>query len=305
MERVELTITGRKFPLLEIRKQLLAKHEKYMRLNTDTEIESMSFNDLQTLSSLYCHTVPPETNIGDLRHTTKRFQRSRSLVLWHDHGTVLHLGCILITVHVAYDPATFYTQQEYEVKSGCTSSIQSLVETPTVYLLAAGSSSVEDQIALLQDRLDCLIDLSTEIVSSNGVSIGDKLHFFIGDHPAQQFERGTQKGGTYRCGGCDVKDVLIGDLAHALQRPWRSLQDLQDIAIKGKFGKQPSNSKPFSKLCISELREELRARHVYDFGKKKEDIQARLDGIMCGVQRVPTLLLLDPKQSLSTLQSYK
>lgn len=35
--------------------------------------------------------------------------------------------------------------------------------------------------------------------------------------------------------------------------------------------------------------------------KKKEDIQARLDGIMCGVQRVPTLLLFDPTQSLSTL----
>ena len=133
VERVQLTITGRKFPLLEIRKQLLAKHEKYMRLNTDTEIESMTFNDLQTLSLLYHHDVPPETDMDDLRHATKRFQRSRSLVLWHDHGTVLHLGCILITVHVAYDPALFYTQEEYEVRTGCTSSIQSLVETPTVY----------------------------------------------------------------------------------------------------------------------------------------------------------------------------
>ena len=37
---------------------------------------------------------------------------------------------------------------------------------------------------------------------------------------------------------------------------------------------------------------------MYDFGKKKEVIQARLDGIMCGVQRVPTF---DPKPPLSTL----
>ena len=168
-------------------------------------------------------------------------------------GYAPDLGCLLITVHVAYDPATFYTQQEYEVKSGYTSSLQSIVETPTVYLLAAGSSSVEDQIALLQDRLHCLLELSEEITSSNGISICDKLHFFVGDHPAQQFERGTQQGGTYRCGGCDVKDALMGDLAHALQRPWRSLQELQNIAINGKVGKQPSNPKPFSNLRISEL----------------------------------------------------
>ena len=91
VERMEVIITGRKFPLLEIRKQLLAKHEKYMRLNTNTEIESMSFNDLRALSSLYRHSVPPETDISDLRHVTMHLQRSRSLVLWHDHGTVLHL----------------------------------------------------------------------------------------------------------------------------------------------------------------------------------------------------------------------
>lgn len=232
LERVELTIVGRKFPLLEIRKKLLAKHEKYMRLNTDTEIDSMSHSDLQSLSSLYHHSVSPESDIHDLRSTTKLFQRSRSLVLWHDHGTVLHLGCILLTVHVAYDPAVFLTQHEYETKHTHTTSIQSLVETPSIYMLAAGSSSTEDQVALLQDRLDCLFDLSTEISSSNGVIVCDKLHFFVGDHPAQQFERGTQQGGTYKCGGCEVKDVMMGDLAHSLQKPRRSLKDLQDLAIK-------------------------------------------------------------------------
>lgn len=163
-----------------------------MRLNTDTEIESMSLTN-------HVFVVPSWCATWNWHGRLARFQRSRSLVLWHDHGTILHLG-----VHVAYDPALF---EEYEVKTGCTSS---LVETPTVYLLAAGSSSVEDQIAILQDRLDCLLDLSTEISSSNGVSICDKLHFFVGDHPAQQFERGTQQGGTWWMWR------KMGDLAHAL-----------------------------------------------------------------------------------------
>ena len=74
----------------------------------------------------------------------------------------------------------------------------------------------------------------------------------------------------------------MGDLAHTLQKPWRSLQDLQDIATEGKYGKQQGNHKPFNRLHIADLREEFRARSVYDFG----NLQARLDDILCGVQRL-------------------
>ena len=59
LEKVELNIIGRKFPLHEIRKQLLARHETYMRLNTDDEIDSMSVDDMQSLS--YHHPVLPDT----------------------------------------------------------------------------------------------------------------------------------------------------------------------------------------------------------------------------------------------------
>ena len=56
--REEVTITGRKFPLIEIRQHLLDQHEKYMRLNTDAEIDNMSFADICTLCKLYHHQVP-------------------------------------------------------------------------------------------------------------------------------------------------------------------------------------------------------------------------------------------------------
>ena len=112
-----------------------------------------------------------------------------------------------MTVHVVYDPGVFYTHAECQRPN--TPSVQSVVEQPAIYLLAAGSSSVDDQVALLQDRIDCLLDLTTELNTSKGIKICDKLKFFIGDHPAQQLERGTQQGGTYKYGSCGVKDFMM------------------------------------------------------------------------------------------------
>ena len=73
---------------------------------------------------------------------------SPSIILWHDHGTILGLGSLLVTVHVAYDP-------EYEKIRGKSCSIQLLVERPKLYIMAAWLSSIEDQLAIIQDRIDC------------------------------------------------------------------------------------------------------------------------------------------------------
>ena len=45
----------------------------------------------------------------------------------------------------------------------------------------------------------------------------------------------------------------------------------------------------------------MHARGDYDTDKVKDDLQQKLDYTLCGVQRVPTMLLLDPTQSLSHL----
>ena len=44
----EVTIYGRKNPLIEIRKQMLTHHEKYMRILTDVKISQMSEEDIRT-----------------------------------------------------------------------------------------------------------------------------------------------------------------------------------------------------------------------------------------------------------------
>ena len=299
LEHVEVVVLGRKFPLLSLRKTFLSDHKPYMRLNTDEEINGMSCDTLKTITSHYSDKIDIPTN--ELRNNIKQVQRSRSFTLWHDHGTILGLGCLLVTAHIAYDPAVFYTQSEYEEIHGKSPSIQSLVERPKLYIMAAGSSSIEDQVSIIQDRIDCLQELSINLTASNGVVIHDKMMFFIGDHPAQQFERGTQVGGKFKCGGCGVKDTLFGDFAHTLQHPWRSIHDLQSIATAGKFGKSAGNPKPFDKLKVAQIKEELHARGEYDNNKKKEILQCQLDNILCGIQRVPTMLLLNPKQNLFQL----
>lgn len=104
-------------------------------------------------------------------------------------------------------------------------------------MVAPSSSSPSDQLSLIGDRLESLTELSQTVVSSCGVVIQDELRFFCGDKPAQQFERGTQIGGTFKCGSCGCKDVMMQDLAHALNCKWRSLSDLQQLVVSGTYGK--------------------------------------------------------------------
>ena len=89
-------------------------------------------------------------------------------------------------------------------------------------------------------------------------------------------------------------------MTHTLHRLRRNLQDLQHITTVGRAGKKPGNPKLFSNLLVAALREKLCARGQHDFGKKA-DMRKKLDDILCGVQRVSTLLLLDPQQPLGRL----
>ena len=114
-----------------------------------------------------------------------------------------------------YDTAVFKTKQELEGAS--LDSIQAYIEQPELHMLAVCSSAVEDQAALTGDRISCISDLSTPLYDSRGTEVTDKLVFFYGDKAAQQVERGTQQGGTYKCGscGCEWTTLHIACDAHA------------------------------------------------------------------------------------------
>ena len=71
----------------------------------------------------------------------RTFECTMCLVLWHDHGTILGLGCIIITVHIAYDQAVFFTQEEYEARYGKSPPIQSQVEQLVIHLILNGRTT--------------------------------------------------------------------------------------------------------------------------------------------------------------------
>ena len=303
VESKTVEVCGRKIPLSELRERMLKKHEQYMRLTTPTDIHSLTKEEIITFMKSVNQRVGPNATLEELQFQMKSIQHTRSLAIWHDHSTILQTGYILFAIWVIYDPAVFLTAAEYTAKSGRNvPNLQSFIEEPEIYMIAPSSSSPSDQLALIGDRLECLHDLEASTKASNGVEIWDKLRFFCGDKPAQQFERGTQIGGTYKCGGCGCKDALMPDLSHALRREWRSMATLQSVVTAGKFGDTQNRLKPLDGLKVNELREELQARGVKDTAKKlKPQLQEELSLILEGAQRVPTLLTLNPTQPLSTL----
>ena len=73
------------------------------------------------------------------------------------------------------------------------------------------------------------------------------------------------------------------------------------IATLGKWGKTPGELKPFDQLRVQQLREELHARGNFETDKCKDELEATLKSTLKGVQRVPTIILLNPTGKLSDL----
>ena len=169
--RETFEVSGRKIPMHEIRQRLLKKQEEFMHLKTDQELADMGDNDLLTI--LRASDYPVRQRGGDISHNEMltiiaNQQRQRSLVVWHDHATILNNGLIMITVHVVYDKAMFLTNEEYYHKTGRRANVQCEVEQPEIYMLVLGSSSVEDQAAILPDRVECLSGMTNPVSTTNG-----------------------------------------------------------------------------------------------------------------------------------------
>ena len=292
-------VQARKVPLKEIRQKLLRKQQKYMRLIPESTITAMTRPQLTERLNTECD----GKSVEELRDLLCQAQTSRCLCMWQDHATILKMGFVMVTVHIMYDPVVFYTDEEYlQLNPGVIDvNVQAEVEQPEIHLLALCSSSVEDQTALIGDRLSCLLELSELVKADTGIEFTDTLQFFTGDHPATQFEQGSKQGGTYKCGVCGCQEYLFDDQAHTLQHKWRSPQQLQTLAISGRFGRRPGALRPFD-LRVKELRLELEARGVVlDSKMLREDLQIKLNEILRGVARVPALLLTNPTQHLASL----
>ncbi len=227
VKKTENVVYGRKIPLMEIRKKLLAKHEDLMHLHSDEEIDKLNNEELQQLLVSKRITVPIDSTENQLKELIKRIERTRTIACWHDHSTILGKGYVLVTTKVVYDPAVFKAQQDMNT--------QAFIEEPEIHIIAMSSSSIEDQAALIEDRLDCIREMKLPLETKKNIKINDKLTFFMGDKPAVQFERGTQMGGYFPCGSCGSHASRFTDFAHCSNAEVRSLADLQALATGGKI----------------------------------------------------------------------
>lgn len=68
----------------------------------------------------------------------------------------------------------------------------------------------------------------------------------------------------------------------------------------GPAGKTAGSAKPFER-CNNQLQQELRSREEYNFGSTKRQLIQNLKATLRGAQRLPSLFLLNPTQSLSEM----
>ena len=295
---VQTIATGRKFPLLEIRKKFLQKHETLMRLHTNDDIHKMNRNEVCEILSK-CNSYNPanyaQATTEELKQKLMQVERTRTLWMWHDHSTVLSFGLVLVLVGVTYDPLTFYTDSEVPQNSQIgRMSLQEIVKQGDVHIFAHCSSTSSDQAGLIPERVACLESLSSPIVTSKGIPINDRLMFFKGDKQAAWFEAGISRGGNYCCVSCTCHKSNFVDITHVQSCKERLFLDTQAMAISGKYGKEPNRLNFYEGLNTDELRQELLARNICDIPTSKQDRLRLLKDTLCGVQRVPSLLLLDP-----------
>ena len=70
LEQKVVAVTGRKFPLTDLRKRLLASHEKYMRLSTDKQINTMPANKLNAMMTQMHEDSYTDEELGEATDAT-------------------------------------------------------------------------------------------------------------------------------------------------------------------------------------------------------------------------------------------
>ena len=239
-------------------------------------------------------------NLQGMQMLLRVCQHNRALWMWSDHSVLLGYGLVLIVVGAVYDPLVYLTDDELPKSHKATMTVQEMVEQGEVYIMAHCSSSSADQAGLIPERVACLDSLSDPIVVEEGLTVHDSLKIFKGDKQSAWFEAGIQRGGYYCCIACDTHVKDFTDFTTIVQsHKLRDLGDIQNMATCGVFGKVPNKVCSFESLSREELRQELVSRHIYDFPPNNKKLMTDiLKDHLCGVQRVPALLLLNPTADL-------
>ena len=147
------TVSGRKIPLLEIRKNMLEEHESLglMRVRSDEYYNSMTEDEVRS-RLVQLGEERMEDSPSQLKEILKGMERRRHLMVWGDNSTLLNHGHLLLTASAIYDEALYHTNDEMKAKGKDNIDMQSLVERPHVYILGRCGSSEVEQLAYINTR---------------------------------------------------------------------------------------------------------------------------------------------------------
>ena len=82
---VDVVVSGRKYPLLHMRHQILKDHDKYLCLFSDKEYNEMSKEKIKTeLKRINGYESAKNLTMVQQLDILKASQRTRNLMLWHD-----------------------------------------------------------------------------------------------------------------------------------------------------------------------------------------------------------------------------
>ena len=246
-------------------------------------------------------------NINDLKETLREYERTTHFIIWHDPSVIANHGHILFNVHVLYDPAVFYTSEEYKKLIGYDVNIRREIEATELYIIGRCKSN-DEQLAYIETRIECLEGLKTGLHLNTidekyeSIILNVNVRLFKGDGPDVALEASNQKRG----GGGGGITCLTDDISYSYQQSMRSLENMQSRVTEGKFGRKNSLNKqtcPFSKLSSIELTQELTSRNVNLEHTKstKKDLLPILKKELRGAKRVPILLLNNPLIDLNIL----
>ena len=272
-----------------------------MRDHSEAHYEAMTYEELEIrLKEIGEFKEQPdgETTREELVNSLKHWERTRHLMIWSDHSSVMNHGHILLTVNAIYDPAFYYTSKELEGKD-----VQEMVEKPQIYLMARCRDTIEDQLLYSDTRLEDIQQLSTKITSSQKVFINDICRMFHGDHPSQEVETGEQLGGNFGCCGCTMSSTQYSDHIASLRALQITLEERRKKVIAGPAGKEKRNGgvQPFQQMSKDDMIRECKGRNLPTDGLLKPALQSQLREELKGIQRVPALCFPDQSASMKDL----
>ena len=224
------SIYGQKLKLFDIRKKLLEEQIelKLLRFRKDEDYDFLTIDYIKSQLTLYKESFSLDASLTDLRYHLQRVERTRHLKNWFDCSCILNHGSMLGMVGTIYDPAVYYTPDEYFALNDEHIDVQEYVERPHFYMFARTPDSIEDQLLYSDSRRQDLVDLDKRVVI-NGVQFKDIMRLFNGDHPAAQLEAGQSMGGSLPCVGCKSQRANFTDIAGCFRADFYSYNDRQEM----------------------------------------------------------------------------